>query len=151
MARGIRWTGVVVLLTLLVPAGALAYSGRRATRAERSAIVTDAKRTQPCGYSGKGHLGTMRVSQYTAKGVAFRWAEADWTMPGTDGCELVFLHAAGHSFSSDQTPHHARVEWLPFTWGSSPFENSSFLSQQWKRLGFAAGPPRWTALERALD
>ncbi len=150
MTRCIRAGGVIALVALVVPAGALAYAGRRASRSEASAIVKDAKLTQPCGYNGKGHLSPLHVVQYTAKGVSFKWAETDWTTPGTNGCLLVFLHAAGYSFSSNQTPRRARVDWLPFTWGSSPFENTSSLNQQWRQLGFRARPPQWMALARAL-
>lgn len=150
MTRGIRAAGAVALASLVVPTAAAAYAGRRASHSEVSAIVKDAKRTQPCGYNGKGHLTTFRVVHYTAKGVSFKWAETDWTMPGTDGCVLVFLHARGHSFSSNQTPRHAHVSWLPFTWGSSPFDNHAYLNQQWRQLGFRSGPPRWKALAQAL-
>lgn len=150
MMRSIRATGAIALTALVFPAGALAYASRQASRSEASAIVKDAKRTQPCGYNGNGHLSTFRLAQYAAKGVSFKWAETDWTMPGIDGCVLVFLHAGGNSFSSNQTPRHARVDWLPFTWGSSPFDNPSYLNQQWRQLGFRAGPPRWKALARAL-
>jgi hypothetical protein len=150
MTRIVRAAGAIALAALVLPAGASAYAGRRASRGEATAIVKDAKRTEPCGYNGKGRLSAFRIVQYTAKGVSFKWAETDWTTPGTDGCVLVFLHAAGHSFSSDQTPRHARVDWLAFTWGSSPFENTAALSQRWRGLGFAASPPRWMALARAL-
>jgi hypothetical protein len=142
--------GAVTLALLIVPAGALAYTGRRASRSEAAAIVKDAKRTQPCGYNGKGHLSAFRIVQYTAKGVSFKWAETDWTTPGAQGCDLVFLHAGGYSFSSEQPLRRARVHWLPFTWGSSPFDDPSHLNQQWRRLAFKAGPPRWIALARAL-
>lgn len=150
MAPRITTAAAVVITALVVPASALAYSGRRASRAEASAIVKDAKRTQPCGYNGKGKLSTFRVVQYHAKGVSFKWAQTDWTTPGTDGCLLIFLHASGYSFASNQTPHHAPVDWLPFTWGSSPFDDPSYLNQQWQGLSFSAGPPRWSALARAL-
>ena len=150
MTRSIRAAAAVALSALIVPAGALAYTGRQASRSEVSAIVKDAKRTQPCGYNSKGHLSTFRIVQYTAKRVSFKWAETDWTVPGTNGCVLVFLHAGGYSFSSNQTPSRAQVDWLPFTWGSAPFESPSYLNQQWRQLGFSAGPPRWGALARAL-
>lgn len=150
MTRSIRAVGVIVLAALVLPPGALAYASRRASRSEAAAIVMDAERTQPCGYDGKGHLSTLWVVQYAAKGVSFKWAETDWTTPNTDGCVLVFLHAAGYSFASNQTPRHARVGWLPITWGSSPLENASYLNQRWQRLGFRAEPPRWPALARAL-
>jgi hypothetical protein len=140
----------IAMASLLVPASALAYSGRRASRAERSAIVKDAKRTQPCGYDGTGHLSTFRVVQYSSHGTSFKWAETDWTTPGTNGCVLVFLHAGGHTFSSTQTPRHARVSWLAFTWGSSPFDSPASLTKQWLKLHIGAGAPRWSALARAL-
>jgi hypothetical protein len=148
--RRIWQARAVALAVLIVPSGAMAYRGRRASRSEVSAIVKDAKRTQPCGYNGKGHLSAFRVVQYTAKGVSFKWAEADWTTPGANGCDLVFLHAGGYAFSSNQTPRRAQVDWLPFTWGSSPFDDSTYLNQQWRELGFKAGPPRWIPLARAL-
>jgi hypothetical protein len=150
MTARTRVAAAVAMTALFIPASALAYSSRRASRAETSAIVKDAKRTQPCGYDGRGNLSAFRVAQYRAKGVSFEWAETDWTTPGTDGCVLVFLHAGGYSFSSTQTPRRARVHWLPFTWGSSPFDSSSYLNQQWRQLGFRIGPPRWSALARAL-
>ncbi len=146
----IRAAGAVALAAFAVPASALAYTGRRAAHVEAQAILKDAERTQPCGYNGHGHLSGIRIVEYKARGVLFKWAETDWTIPGANRCALIFLHARGHSFSSTQTPRHARVAWLPFTWGSSPFESSSYLNQHWRRLGFAAAPPRWAALAKAL-
>jgi hypothetical protein len=142
-------TGAAIL-ALAVPALASAFPGRRASRAEVSAITSDATRTQPCGYNGTGRLSSFRVVYYSARGVSFEWAAAAWTMPGTQGCQLVFLHASGHSFYSDRTPRRANVAWLPFSWGSSPLDNLPYLNAEWRELGFAAGPPNWLALARAL-
>ena len=144
-------TGVLVLL-LALPAAASAYTSRRAARVERTAILRDARLTQPCGYAGRGKLSPIRVVSYTARGVSFKWGAVLWTPSGPDaqGCVLVFLHATGYDFHSVETPKHATVDWLAFTWGSSPFDNQSYLNSQWRNLDFAAGPPRWIALSRAL-
>lgn len=143
--------GALVLL-LALPVAASAYTSRRAARVERAVILRDARLTQPCGYAGSGRLSSVRVVSYTARGVSFKWGAVLWTPSGQDaqGCVLVFLHAAGYDFHSVETPKHATVDWLAFTWGSSPFDNQSYLSAQWRNLDFAAGPPNWVALNRAL-
>ena len=143
--------GALVLL-LALPLAASAYTSRRAAPAERAAILRDARLTQPCGYAGSGRLSPVRVVSYTARGVSFKWGAVLWTPSGPDaqGCVLVFLHAAGYDFHSVETPKHATVGWLAFTWGSSPFDNQSYLSDQWRHLDFAAGSPNWIVLDRAL-
>jgi hypothetical protein len=151
LLNGISTALTVAVSALAVPAAASAYPRRRASKAEVSAIIHDAKRTEPCGYNGRGHLSTFRIVYYTARDVRFKWASADWTLPHTDGCQLVFLHASGHHFQANETPRRAKVDWLPFTWGSSPFDNPSYQSSQWRNLGFAAGPPNWLALARELS
>jgi hypothetical protein len=97
--------GMLVLL-LAVPGEASAYTSRRAARAERTAILRDAKRTQPCGYAGGGSLGSVRVVSYRARREAFTWAAVLWTPSGPDaqGCVLIFLHAAGFEFHSVEHP-----------------------------------------------
>jgi hypothetical protein len=140
----------VAVLALVLASLASAYPERRASKAEVLAILHDAKRTEVCGYNGGDHLSTFRVVYYTAHGVSFKWAATVWTPPGGQGCELVFLHAKGYSFHSTQTQRRANVDWLPFTWGSSPFDNPPYLNSQWRQLGFAARPPKWSALAREL-
>jgi len=139
-------------MTIALPSVASAYPKRRASKGEVAAIVHDAKRTQVCGYTGGGgHLSAFRVVYYAAHHVLFKWAATTWSPPGGQGCVLVFLHASGSSFDSTQTQRHAQVDWLPFTWGSSPFDNPSYLTSQWSLLGFAAGPPNWSALAAELS
>jgi hypothetical protein len=110
--------GALVLL-LALPVAASAYTSRRAARVERAANLRDARLTQPCGYAGSGRLSSVRVVSYTARGLSFKWGAVLWTPSGQDaqGCVLVFLHAAGYDFHSVETPKHATVDWLAFTWG----------------------------------
>jgi hypothetical protein len=67
-----------------LPAAAAGYTSRRAARVEVKAILRDAKRTEPCGYHGRGHLSSFRVVPYPARAVSFSFVNAEAT-----GCLLL--------------------------------------------------------------
>jgi hypothetical protein len=142
-----------VCITLLaLPVCASAYQSRPASNSEVAAIVGSAKVTHVCGYDGqRRQLSRVRVVAYRARAVVFKWAATVWKPPGGQECVLVFLHASSVKYFIATKPlHHAKVAWLPFTWGSSPFDDSQYLNREWKHLQFAAKHPDWLALNRAL-
>jgi hypothetical protein len=149
----------VMLVTLLVSVGAVSsafaagYTSRPASHSEAAAMIASARATQVCGWHGQTkQLGRFRVVAYRAHGVLIKWGATVWNPPGGQECVLVFLHASSVPYFYSRPPalRRARVTWLPFTWGSSPFENGAYLDREWKDVPVAASHPRWAALNRAL-
>jgi hypothetical protein len=97
-------------------------------------------------------LSTPPVVAYRVRGVLIKWGATVWQPLGAQECVLVFLHVSSVALFNTKPPalHRAQVTWLPFTWGSSPFENRAYLDRKWRNLPVAATHPSWLALNRAL-
>jgi hypothetical protein len=137
----------------VTPALAASYTSRRASHGEAAAMVASAGATGVCGWSGQTRqLSRFRVVAYRLHGVLIKWGATVWNPPGGQECVFVFLHASSARYFYTKPPdlHRAKVTWLPFTWGSSPFDNAAYLDRQWDNLRIGASPPGWVDLSRAL-
>jgi hypothetical protein len=144
---------VLVWVGTVSSAFAAGYTSRPASHGEEAAMIASATATRVCGWHGQTkQLGRFRVVAYRTNGVLIKWGATVWSPPGGQECVLVFLHASSVRYFSSKPPglRRARVAWLPFTWGSSPFENGAYLDSEWKNVPVAASHPRWAALNRAL-
>jgi hypothetical protein len=139
-----------LLAALALPASASAFQSYPASSGQRLAIEQSAKKTAPCGYGGNSHqMSDFRTVTYRTGDLTVQIASVFWSPPMNDQCQLVFVHDAGYNLRSVQTTRHPFVSWVPITWGSSPFDSSSYLSHAWHSW-FSQSPPNWMAVDRAL-